>query len=438
MTYPKPLRLLLSALLAVTIVTPSCQDPELIGIEVLPEDEGFPVAWVDTFTVLVSTVTDDSVMTSGLTSYLFGEMNDPEFGPTRSELFTQFRLPSTNVSFPNSPQIDSIVLNLAYAGSYGSVDKFNGYQHLGVYRILDDLSDDSTYYSNVNRTIGTEALAQIGFRPDLISSVVAGDDTLAPSLRIRLDPAFGQEILNTSSITLADNDAFVSAFKGLAIVPENPGLAPGQGAILYFNMVSSITRVELYYTDTAPQRFILPINALSPTHTRFSHQHPVAITSILGNTEAGKEKLYIQSMAGLKLKVEIPHLLKLKELGTVAINRAEIVVPLADSDISTYGPPLALKATGIDSANSSVFLIDEFEIAGHYGGEYRPTYKDYVFNVARHIQDVINNAATEPDRGMYILNAGNSVNARRGIFNGPGHPDSERQLKLRLTYTIIQ
>ena len=186
------LRPVLAILLAIVVFTPACKDPELIGLEVLPEGEGYPVAWVDTFTVTVSTIAEDSIITSGLTSYLIGEMNDPDFGISKSELFTQFRLPSTNVSFPNAPQIDSIVLNLAYAGSYGTVNKLSGFQRLGVYRLEDDINDTITYYSNVTHNYNAEPLAQIGFRPDLISNVVTNDDTIPPSLRIRLDPAFGQ------------------------------------------------------------------------------------------------------------------------------------------------------------------------------------------------------------------------------------------------------
>jgi hypothetical protein len=44
----------------------------------------------------------------------------------------------------------------------------------------------------------------------------------------------------------------------------------------------------------------------------------------------------MQAMAGLKVKVEIPYLNNLRNLGTVAINRAELVIPLADNDFSRY------------------------------------------------------------------------------------------------------
>ncbi|MDP6909624.1 MAG: hypothetical protein QF371_08965, partial [Flavobacteriales bacterium] len=84
---------------------------------------------------------------------------------------------------------------------------------------------------------------------------------------------------------------------------------------------------------------------------------------------------------------------------------------------------------------NSVFLADFFEGSSHYGGSYDEANKEYVFNVARHLQSLLN-APEEPDYGLYILNSGNAVNARRGIFNGPEHPD--KPMTLRLTYTAIE
>jgi hypothetical protein len=277
-------------------------------------------------------------------------------------------------------------------------------------------------------------------RPNLISDFLIGTDPipLPPSLRIRLDNSFGQQLLEADPlVTLQTDTSFNKVFKGLAVVPENASLASGQGGILYLNLASGYTRIELYYTDTSAKKQFFPINPLSAAHTAITHEHPMAVTSILGSTSAGADRAYLQSMAGLKMHLRIPHLTKLKEQGTVAINRAELLFPLElGGDLSKYGPPLAINAKEVDSNGRSLFIVDDFEIEGHLGGEYRPAYQDYVINVARHVQDVLNRPATEPYRGLFIFNSGSAVNARRGIFNGTGHPD--RPVKLRLTYTIIE
>jgi len=119
----------------------------------------------------------------------------------------------------------------------------------------------------------------------------------------------------------------------------------------------------------------------------------------------------------------------------VAINKAELIVPLDESVVAEFGVPNSLQITAIDSNGSPVFPVDFFEGSDYYGGVYDSEKKQYVFNIARHLQSILNSPEIV-DYGLYITNSGNSVNARRGVFNGPQHPD--KPLKLRMTYTIIE
>lgn len=436
-------RWLLPFTVAVFLVQSACKEPELIGLEVLPDD-GYGVAWVDTFTVELSTIPLDSVITSNLNSsiYLFGEMNDPVFGATRSTIYTQFKLPSITVTFPASATVDSIVLSLAYSDWYGNINKLAGTQGIGVYRLTDTIADATTYFSTVSHEYEPAPLGQSQFRPNLLSNVFLATDTVGPSLRVRLDDDFGQEILNAgfdNSGTLASNESFTQVFKGLALVPENPSLGVGDGAIISFNINSALTRVELYYHTTEDDslrfnRFNMPIDATSATHMAFDHDYPSAVNSVLFDSDAGRQSGLIQSMAGLRVLLKFPTLRDLKNEGMVVINRAEVLMPLGDSDISRYAPPALLNANEADSLTRGLLVIDELE--DHFGGVYRPASRDYVFNLARHVQRVLDRPEDRPYYGLLISNSGNSVNARRGVFNGPETPD--RPMKLRLTYTIIE
>ncbi len=433
------LRLWLLLSVVAVLMQSACKEPELIGLEVLPDD-AFGVEWVDTFTVEVQTIPLDSVITSNLNSsiYLFGEMNDPVFGPTRSTVYTQFRLPSITVEFPATAVVDSVVLSLAYSDWYGNINKLNGTQGIGVYRLNDTIVDATTYYSTVTHDYDPTPLGQRQFRPDLLSDIILATDTVGPSLRVRLADDFGQQILNAGfdgSGTLASNESFTEVFKGLALVPENPNMGPDAGAILSFNINSALTRVELYYhtAEADSLRFNLPIDASSATHMAFDHDYPLSITSIIGEKEAGKQRGYIQSMAGLRMLLEFPTLRSLKEQGTVVINRAELVLPIEDGASPRYAPPALLNANEADSLTRGLLVIDELE--EYFGGVYRPLTRDYVFNLARHVQRVLDRPDDRPYYGLLISNSGNSVNARRGVFSGT--ENAERPLKLRLTYTII-
>jgi hypothetical protein len=310
----------------------------------------------------------------------------------------------------------------------------------GVFELSEKLfktgTGDTIYYSN--DTIATLAtpLATKTFRPDLYSKVIAGNDTLPPSFRIALDPNYGQRILDSDS--LGSNDAFVNDFFGLCVRPINFGMNPGSGSILYFNMESQFSRVELYYHndegDTTSFKF--EIRNSFGIHTTFSHEFPMEILSAIDDsTVTGATRLYIQSMAGLRMKVKIPHLRELRELGAVAINKAELVVPVDQTVYTEFGLPTGLQITGIDSVGRAINLLDIVEGSDYYGGTYDSDKKQYVFNIARHLQSLLNSPETI-DYGLYIVNSGNAVNARRGVFGGPQHPDTP--MKLRMTYTIIE
>ena len=140
-------------------------------------------------------------------------------------------------------------------------------------------------------------------------------------------------------------------------------------------------------------------------------------------------------MAGLRMKVELPFLKELNQLGVVAINKAELVVPIDETVVTPYSYPSSLQITGINEDGGPVFLVDFFEGSDYFGGTYDSENQQYVFNIARHIQSILN-APEETDYGLYISNSGNAVNGRRAVFHGTDHPD--RPLKLRMTYTIIE
>ena len=88
-----------------------------------------PINVVDTFSVVGFSQLEDSLQTSNLNSgnWLLGSFNDPVFGISASTMYTQFRLPSSNVDFGDGATIDSVVMYLSYAGAYGSWDRFKGF-----------------------------------------------------------------------------------------------------------------------------------------------------------------------------------------------------------------------------------------------------------------------------------------------------------------------
>ena len=415
-------------------LTPACEKPELVGDDLLPPFGDGTIAESDTISIICYTERFDSIATSNVSAYMMGTFNDPVYGISEATIYTQFR-PSGSISFESSAVCDSVVLTMRYAGGYGHLDKLRGVQKVGVYELKDDINDDSTYYSTVTRTMGNK-LGEKTFWPDQNNGYSINGESLSPQLRIRLDNGFGQKLLFTSSDTLSTAESFVKKFKGLCIVPENGAIAQGNGAIIYFNMVDAQTRVELYYHNAVSDslKYTFDINSKSATHMRFTHQYPAQLEAIFGDTTQGGDKLYLQSMAGTKVRVKFPHIEKLRELGPIAINKAEIYFPISEGSYSTYGSSPGLQLVNIRDSVTSTFITDYYETAEHYDGTFNATEGHYKFNIGRHMQELIN-GDHNPANGLYLLNSGNAVNANRNILNGYMHPD--KPVRMRLIFTRV-
>jgi len=423
----------------------ACKDPKDIGLDVLPAGEQMGIAWIDTFTIEARTVNFDSVRTSGRSTYIIGDFNDPIFGEVKAQVFTQF-LPSTQVDGFGAATLDSIVLNLVYSGThYGRTDKLRGLQRFVVSEVTEDLiaRDELNFYSDDSYTIDQfNAIAEIEFTPDLLNDIPTKLDTVPPSFRVRLSDGFGDKVLGALPATLASDEEFIKVFKGLNIRPATTGMPPDNGALLYFNMTDPASRVELYYKNSNGDALIYLFEINSDCEIFTSKESDLSSNvdnAINTGITTGNEKLYLQSFAGTRIRVELPHLRELNELGYIAINKAELVLPVDETSLDDHDVPPALQVVSINQYDSAFAIIDVIgeQSAGidYYGGLYDSDKKEYVFNISRYLQQTLNDAG--PDYGFYISPV-LVIDGSRVVLNGPKHTGTGDSLKLRMTYTIIE
>ena len=147
---------LLTLLISLFILS-ACQNPDSIGLEVDPSS-AIKGSLIDTVTIQSFTVREDSVKTSSLTEFPIGNLDDPIFGSTTASIATSLILPSVNLKFAASSELDSAVLVLKYSDEYfgdpNSVHKFE------VYSLVGQLTSASNFYNT----------AQHAFRPEIIGS----------------------------------------------------------------------------------------------------------------------------------------------------------------------------------------------------------------------------------------------------------------------------
>ena len=416
----------------------SCKkDKDIIGLEVQPAGDQLNVLFIDTSTLITSTVKEDFVRSDENISNLLGSYVDPVFGYASSSVYTQFRLITNDVNFGNPSKlvVDSIVVSLKYKGYYGNLDP----QNFRIYELTESIYKDSIYYSNDSIAYDLNAVGSLlNHTPNVFDSVNVGGTNEAPQLRIPLNNTFGQKIINESgSPNLANNDNFLSFFKGLYITTDN-FQAAGNGGILYLDLLSTISKLTLYYTDTTTQtthshNFVINENSARINH--FQHDYTgTPVGTQLSDPSSGLEKVYVQSMAGVKAKISLPYLKNYAGNASIAINKAELILPVEDdAGASVFAPHEKLFVVALDSSGENTVIIDQLEGETYYNGNYDSSTKEYRFNIGRHIHAVLKGERT--DYGFYIVASGSAVNANRVILKGGGNP--VKKMKLQLTYTNI-
>lgn len=411
----------------------SCSEPGTIGVEVLPEGDQPGVYYDTTITIIAETVREDSLRSDEAvaTFNLAGSYTDPVFGLTRASFYSQVRLPNNNASFTfgTDPVLDSVVLTLAYADHYG--DTLTP-MFVEVFQTDQELSIDSNYYTNDQLTLGQQLFAgTVAVRPK--DSLEISGAKRAPHLRLRLDDTFGTSFLTSPSSNFSTNETFIQYFKGIHVRTSDV-TGTGQGVIMAFNLLAGMSKLTFYYTntgDTTKRSANFEINPNCPRFNRYEHDYT---TAEFGNSfpVAGNNKLYVQSMAGLKVRLKFPDIRNLIAAGPVSINKAELVIPVLDN--GTFKNHTSLLVFGVDSAGKEAIIPDLLESVNYYGGSFATLTNSYNFTLSRYVQALMSKPDVT-DYGLSLIASGGAFNASRTVIPGTGA--SGDRIKLRLTYSKL-
>jgi hypothetical protein len=119
----------------------------------------------------------------------------------------------------------------------------------------------------------------------------------------------------------------------------------------------------------------------------------------------------------------------------IAINQAELIfqVDTIVSDTAKYMPPQQLVITAIDKDGKEYLPSDVSFSSLYYGGSYNSSDKTYRFNIAKHMQEVIDKK--KENYGFYLATAFRSASAKRVVLKGA---TSKTGIKLEITYSKIK
>ena len=340
--------------------------------------------------------------------------------------------------------VDSIVLQLYLSGYYGDTTTT---QTVHVYELADTLSASSDYYSNTQIALNDVDYANghsFVMRPHTKLNIV-GTDTIAQSIiRIPLSNSLGEYLIHLDSTAYKDPAVFKTHFHGLCLRCD---AANGNGSVGYINLTSNtFTLMQLYYhaadTPDKPLRYDYYVTSADTYFNQITHDYTLADGDFRnqlldGDTTAGQQRLYLQTMGGVRAKLCFPTVTHwtdtLAEGSHIVINEAKLIVPAAIVDTTIFTAPSTLSLVYFKGDGTSSLLPDYYEGTTYYGGSYSATTNSAMFRITEYMQDLLMGKMT--DHGLSLgINAG-AYNAQRLVVNGPeaeGNP-----LRVEITYSIV-
>ncbi len=446
-------------LLLLGTILSQCNDPSLIGSDLLKDDE-INLKYIDTFKVEATTILDTGVIVYAplnlhyLNQLPVGNFQDPIFGQTEASIYLQFVRPNIiNLNYLNS-KLDSIRLYLAFDTLRAPYGKSIDDHDIVVYPMNGNIERFATFKSNnVNFSTSNFPIGSLyGGRPNIymhVPIVEPGNDTVLydPLISIPMTESYGESILHIDSLTYNSDSIFLASVNGFLIKQTNPN-----SRMLNFNLSSGYSRLQFVSKkDTTSSLYSFPFEnfapAIGPRVPSWKHNFSPTILDALNNKIKGGQYIYLQSLAGLKAKIEFPNL---KLDAHSIVNKAEMeftVVELPGDDISVYSPAPQLALYRRDSLGYDYFISDQAgqSTYGFLGGALFTRevngviVRSYIFNLSNHVQRIL--AGVEKSE-VYIGIAPTALNQvfptattlSRVVLAGPQNAD--HPVKLKISYTL--
>ncbi|HYW94829.1 MAG TPA: DUF4270 family protein [Bacteroidales bacterium] len=451
---------IITGCIAIVILFSACtEDPTFVGKNILPTSDNI-IMRNDTSAVIDAwTTAGTPVVTSANSIMMLGSTRDEIFGFTRA----RFMAPVVNyfnASLETGLTIDSLVLTMKVDTSYGDAVA----QTVRAYEVTtDSIGYNRTYYSDEDPS-------------NFYNPVEIGHTVFHPAtdtaIRIRItNPDYLNKFYNSPDSIFLDPVDFMNVFKGV-FISTDPITGNG-GSLMAVNLTGTSQEsgresgMRLYYkndttrsvsdTITNIYSIFFPTSSANSTNPLispnfFTHDYTGARAAAnLDLPDANDSLQFISGLGGLDVRLSFPEIGKWLDSTHVAINKAELIIPV---DTTIINPDLFPKNLALLEVNDdgSYSFLNDFRIDqssgtsgtpgnvfnGYYGQIIRGA---YVFNIGYHFQDYIEGKVDNMD---FILLNGEVANLKvispqtlnaqspaRTILKSPGSSG----IRLRIIYT---
>jgi hypothetical protein len=440
---------LICLLTALGLFLGGCQAPDDMGLDLEDNNSLIGTYFTDTVTITMDIVKMDTInTTSNIASsspfWVVGRGQDAYFGTYKAHSYARMILSESNMKFENAagePYIlDSLLLRLQLGNVLG--DRTTPHK-LELYRNLQTLSPDSTYYQYDRLQIEEQPLAIAYYPQDLDSNNV---------LSFKLSEAFAQELFSKGGKDeLADQPQFAEFFKGFAI----KSASPDANSIISFDVRQIRTFLGMYYhlasSDTVPRlRRIASFGAHfcnfeSDLSTSQYLQDLTPETPVVSD-ERINNLAFVQGGTGILTRIRFPHIADFAQGRKIMVNRAELEIdPLPEHLGNTRtGPPFLYfyhtnrTGTGLFEINpftkQPMTLMRETDPTQPLAFVYNSGGRSYTtVQMTAYIQRLIEGAAN--NNSLIFVPSGNTYSLNSVVMGNNAH--TQRRMRLKIYYTEV-
>ncbi|MDQ3291152.1 MAG: DUF4270 domain-containing protein [Bacteroidota bacterium] len=447
----------------------SCDDSNDLGTAF--EGSLIDAVYTDTISIKASTVlANDSIIGYQRGNLLVGNFTTDKFGTTTGQSYLAIG-PTGGTFATNAGSPDSVILSLDYDEYYGDTTKNYTVE---VRELGTAFKPEATYYTNNNNNL--EALAALlgttTFvpKPKRTNSKTASSGAVTKTsipVRIKLNNELGQRILALPSATLSNPTEFAKAFKGIVLSP-----GANTNAALGFAPDADSTYLRIYYTssDNKKQKYDL---AVSGSNDRLNQVTSNLTGSALASLQKSGDSIastttnnetYLQESTGIVTKISFPYLDRFREklnLNDLAVNRAELIIPVKESAfylpspaaylvetnrsnkiLKNAGLPKVIREDALESATSGSTAQQAAAL------RYNKDKKAYIVNVTKYVQDLIyskqsvygtltnkNLLLVPTSRPSGLDPTGKTVMEATGLYSSTLQISGSDRIKLRLYFS---
>ncbi len=411
-----------------------CSNEQVMGGDLVPPSDKSVVRVIDTITINAYTELEDSVSVKYSEFLMAGELDDPIFGKSSSSFATKFSNTSY-AQFKFGSICDSVILTL---GLDTSSQRFYGDAlsevTMKVYKLSDSISETKSYsqYFDIMSLVDPEPLATSTFIPSKADTMVS----------FHLPVEYGEMVMRSVADTTFDDNCFGFYF---ALEADN--------CMMMFSRSSKYTEYTIYHKmmgDTVSKASTFSIRQADPRISSFAHDYSsTKFNSQLQNPAKYQDTaIYMQAMAGTKMRLEFPHLAKLNDLesGYVAITNATLLMPLADSlGVGEDKYPAIENLVCSGKYDSGLQFYPEDFLSYQTG--YSPWRTAYAKDAKNHRYSINMTSAIvkmmkiykeggKPNYAIYVSPNGTITDFSRSVINSPTHPDNP--MKLVVEYLVFE